>query len=51
LSVDVIDDAKITEMRDAAKTEADEGAKDAEAADFPDVSTAAKNVYGNLEVV
>jgi 2-oxoisovalerate dehydrogenase E1 component alpha subunit len=50
-SVDLIDDATIAEMREQAKTEADEGAKDAEAADFPDVSTAADNVYGNLEVV
>ena len=50
-SVDLIDDAKIAEMREQAKTEADEGAKSAEAADFPDVSTAADNVYGNLEVV
>jgi hypothetical protein len=47
----VIDDNKITEMREETKTEADEGAKTAEAADFPDVSTAALNVYGNLEVV
>ena len=50
-SVDVIDDKKIEEMRETAKAEADQGAKDAEAADFPDVSTAAHNVYGNLEVV
>jgi 2-oxoisovalerate dehydrogenase E1 component alpha subunit len=50
-SVDLIDDAKIEEMREQAKAEADAGAKDAEAADFPDVSTAADNVYGNLEVV
>lgn len=50
-SVDLIDDAKIEEMREQAKAEADAGAKEAEAADFPDVSTAADNVYGNLEVV
>ena len=50
-SVDLLDDAKIEEMREEAKTEADEGAKSADEADFPDVSTAALNVYGNLEVV
>ena len=50
-SVDLIGDAKIEEMRTQAKTEADEGAKSADEADFPDVSTAAQNVYGNLEVV
>ena len=41
-SVDMIDDAKIEEMREETKTEVDEGAKEAEAADFPDVSTAAR---------
>jgi len=50
-SVDLIDEGKIEEMRDEAKTAADEGAKAAEEADFPDVSTAAQHVYGNLEVV
>ena len=50
-SVDVIDDAKIESLRADAKAEADAGAKEAEEADFPDVSTAAKHVYGNLEVV
>ncbi|MBW3594820.1 MAG: thiamine pyrophosphate-dependent dehydrogenase E1 component subunit alpha [Actinobacteria bacterium] len=50
-SVEVIDDAKIEQMREEAKTEADEGAKSAEEADFPDAATAAQNVYGNLEVV
>ena len=49
-SVDLIDDAKIEQMREEAKAEADEGAKSAEEADFPDVSTAAQNVYGNHEV-
>jgi len=51
LSVDVIDDAKIEQLREEAKNEADEGAKSADEAPFPDVSTAAENVYGNLEVV
>lgn len=50
-SVDVIDDPRIEQMREEAKAEATKGAKEADEADFPDVSTAAKNVYGNLEVV
>ncbi len=50
-SVDLIDDAKIEQMREEAKAEADRGAKEADEAEFPDVSTAAKHVYGNLEVV
>ena len=50
-SVDLIDDAKIEQLREEMKAEADAGAKEAEEADFPDVSTAAKNVYGNMEVV
>ena len=50
-SVDLIDDAKIEELRGQAKADADAGAKEADEADFPDVSTAAQNVYGNLEVV
>ena len=44
-SVEMIDDKKIEEMRDQAKTEVTEQAKDAEAADFPDPSTAYDNVY------
>jgi 2-oxoisovalerate dehydrogenase E1 component alpha subunit len=49
--VDVIDDAKIDEMRTQAKDEVAEGSREAEKADFPDVSTAGKGVYGNMEVV
>src|SRR5688500_7264082 len=44
-SVEMIDDKKIEEMRDHAKTEVTEQAKDAETADFPDPSTAYDNVY------
>ncbi len=44
-SVDLIDDAKIQEMRDDAKTTVDEQAKEAEQADFPDPSTGYDNVY------
>ena len=50
-SVDLIDDEKIKQLREETKAAADEGAKSADEADFPDVSTAADNVYGNLEVV
>ena len=50
-SVDLIDDKQIESLREETKAEADAGAKEAEEADFPDVSTAAQNVYGNLEVV
>jgi 2-oxoisovalerate dehydrogenase E1 component alpha subunit len=50
-SVEVIDDKKIEELREQTKQEVTEGAKAAEEADFPDVATAATNVYGDLEVV
>ena len=49
-SVDMIDDKKIAEMREQTKTEVDEGAKEAEQADFPDISTARQHVYADLEV-
>jgi 2-oxoisovalerate dehydrogenase E1 component alpha subunit len=49
--VDMIDDNKIAELRDETKTEVGEGAKEAEAADFPDPLTAMQNVYADLEVV
>lgn len=50
-SMDLIDDAKIEALREETKTEVSEGAKAAEEAEFPDPSTAADNVYGDLEVV
>ncbi|HEV2757909.1 MAG TPA: thiamine pyrophosphate-dependent dehydrogenase E1 component subunit alpha [Actinomycetota bacterium] len=50
-SVDVLDDGKIAELRDRTKTEVAEGAKEAEASDFPDPLTAGQNVYADLEVV
>jgi 2-oxoisovalerate dehydrogenase E1 component alpha subunit len=50
-SVDVLDDSVIEEVRGATKVEVTEAAKTAEAADFPDPSTAAKNVFGDIEVV
>jgi 2-oxoisovalerate dehydrogenase E1 component alpha subunit len=50
-SVEVLDDAKIEEMREKTKAEVREGSVEAEAADFPDPSTAMDNVYGDLEVV
>ena len=49
-SVDVIDDTGIEEARDRAKTDVTEGAKAAEEAEWPDVSTAMKHVYADLEV-
>jgi 2-oxoisovalerate dehydrogenase E1 component alpha subunit len=49
--VDVIDDARIDEMRAQAKDEVSQGSREAEQADFPDVSTAGKGVYGDMEVV
>lgn len=49
-SVEVLDDAKIEEMRDQAKNDVAEGVKEAEAANFPDPATAIDHVYGNLEV-
>jgi 2-oxoisovalerate dehydrogenase E1 component alpha subunit len=50
-SVEMIDDAKIAELREQTKTEVAEGAKEAEASDFPDPLTAGTNVYADLEVV
>ena len=50
-SVEILDDKKIEEYREATKAEVAEGAKAAEEAEFPDPVTAAKHVYGNLEVV
>ena len=50
-SVDLLDDKKIEELRSSTKEEVATGAKEAEAADFPDPSTAADHVYGDLEVV
>ncbi|CAN5512109.1 3-methyl-2-oxobutanoate dehydrogenase subunit alpha [soil metagenome] len=50
-AVDVLDDSNIEEMRQEAKTEVAEGVKAAEEADWPDPSTAATGVYGDIEVV
>ena len=44
-SVDLIDDGKIQQMRDETKTAVAEASNEAEAADFPDPSTAYDNVY------
>ncbi|MDQ4142324.1 MAG: thiamine pyrophosphate-dependent dehydrogenase E1 component subunit alpha [Actinomycetota bacterium] len=49
-SVDLIDDAKIKQMREEAKQDVVDGAKQAEAADFPDPSDAGKHVYADIEV-
>jgi 2-oxoisovalerate dehydrogenase E1 component alpha subunit len=50
-SVDIVDDNGINELREKAKADVAQGAKEAEEADWPDPSTAVKNVYGDLEVV
>lgn len=47
----LLDDAKIEALREETKTQVAEDAKAAEEAEFPDPSTAAQHVYGNLEVV
>ena len=49
-SVEMIDDKKIEEMREAAKEEVVQGAKEAEAADLPDAADAGKHVYADVEV-
>jgi 2-oxoisovalerate dehydrogenase E1 component alpha subunit len=49
-SVDVMDDGAIAETRDQVKAEVARGAKEAEEAEFPDPSSATKNVYADLEV-
>ena len=49
-SVDIFDDAKVTEITDNARTQVAEDSKAAEAADFPDPIDAAKHVYGDMEV-
>jgi 2-oxoisovalerate dehydrogenase E1 component alpha subunit len=50
-SVEMIDDDTIQSLREETKTEVSAGAKDAEAADFPDPLSAAQNVYADVEVV
>ncbi len=49
-SVDVLDDAKVEELREQVKNDVAEGAKQAEEAEFPDPADAAKHVYADLEV-
>ena len=44
-SVDVVDDAKLKEMRELARSEVDQGARRAYEADFPRPSTFGKHVY------
>jgi 2-oxoisovalerate dehydrogenase E1 component alpha subunit len=50
-SVEIIDDKQIDELRDAARSEVSDGLRAAESAEAPDPSTAASNVYANIEVV
>ena len=49
-SVDILDDTKVEEITENARTQVAEDAKEAEAADFPDPIDAAKHVYADLEV-
>jgi 2-oxoisovalerate dehydrogenase E1 component alpha subunit len=49
-SVDILDDKKVEEITENARTQVAEDAKEAEAADFPDAMDAAKHVYGDMEV-
>src|SRR5687767_9801223 len=49
-SVDVLDDKKVEEITENARTQVAEDSKEAEAADFPDPIDAAKHVYADLEV-
>ena len=49
-SVDVVDDKKVEEITENARTQVAEDSKEAEAADFPDPIDAAKHVYADLEV-
>lgn len=49
-SVDVVDDDKITALREEAKAVVADGVRAAEEADPPDPATAAANVYADIEV-
>ena len=49
-SVDLLDDKKVEEITENAKTQVAEDSREAEAADFPDPMDAAKHVYKDLEV-
>jgi len=49
-SVDVVDDKKVEEITENARTQVAEDSREAEAADFPDPIDAAKHVYADLEV-
>jgi 2-oxoisovalerate dehydrogenase E1 component alpha subunit len=49
-SVEVLDDNKMTEMRDQAKQEVADGAKEADAADLPDPADAGKNVWADVDI-
>lgn len=49
-SVDVLDDEKISEIREQVTAEVMQGAQEAEQAEFPDPATAALHVYADLGV-
>jgi 2-oxoisovalerate dehydrogenase E1 component alpha subunit len=47
-SLNVVDDGKIDQMREQARADVAEGARQADEADFPDPASAARNVYADL---
>jgi 2-oxoisovalerate dehydrogenase E1 component alpha subunit len=49
-SVDIVDSKRIEEIREHAKSDVAQGAKEADEAEFPDPIDAAKHVYADLEV-
>lgn len=50
-SVDLADDKRIEEIKERSRTDVAEGVKQADEAEFPDVATASKYVFADLEVV
>jgi TPP-dependent pyruvate/acetoin dehydrogenase alpha subunit len=44
----VVDEATIGDMREEARANVAEGARQADEADFPDPSSAARNVYADV---
>jgi 2-oxoisovalerate dehydrogenase E1 component alpha subunit len=48
MSVDVLDDARVTELREGAKAEVAEGVRVAEQAPFPEPESAERHVYADI---
>jgi 2-oxoisovalerate dehydrogenase E1 component alpha subunit len=49
-SVDILDEKRVEEIKEHAKSDVADGAKAADEADFPDPADAGKHVYGDMEV-